>query len=213
MLKTATLPDYARFATLALCPCPWKGENDNTCRALVHTIYRFPANGDVPGRLRGFDYAATNGHVLHLWRREDHLPDPGRTEDATERILETFASLLPQEGLEITVDRDAILEVLPTNGKVRARHMVAFRATYAGDAEWALIKPLEDAPDRHEELPPQFQRTAVQTFHCLSARLIWNAFQGMGPILRMWLPMDYGKPSTLEGEGTRAMIMPMRDHR
>ncbi len=213
MLKTETLPDYARFANLALCPCPWKGENDATCKALVHTIYRFPANGGIPGRLRGFDYAGTNGHALHLWRREDHLPKPGKTLEATEQILEMFAHVVPREGLEITLERDAILEALPANAKVRARHMLAFRATYAGEAEWALIKPREDDPEHHEELPPQFQRTAMQTVHCLSARLIFNAFQGMGPILRMWLPMEYGRPVTLEGEGSRAIIMPMRDNR
>jgi len=210
-MKTATLPDYMRFANLGLCPCPWKGETDRTCRPLIHTIYRFPANGDVPGRLQGFHYAATNGQALHLWRRDHHLPEVGKTQDATERELEMFSSVLPREGIEIMVERDPILQVLPTNAKVRAAHIVAFRASYAGDAEWTLLKPLQDNPLLHEELPPQFQRTAMQTLHCLSARLVWNAFQGTGPTLRMWLPMEYGRPVTLEGEGTRALVMPMRD--
>jgi len=203
-------PDFENFAKSSLCPCPWRGENDATCQAFFHTIYRIPENGQTPQRLAAYHFAGINRHALHLWCREDYLPDGMTVAQADERTLDKLSSLLPRLGLEMVLARDPLVEILPENPKARARHMLVFRATLAGDVAWHLARPLEDHPDSHEPIPPEFTWSDYQVVHALNGRLLWNALLGIGATFHMWLPEDPYRPVTIEGDSTRALIMPMR---
>jgi hypothetical protein len=214
----ALAPDFARFAKGGLCPCTWKREQDYSCNALRHTIYRIPTNGQTPHRLAPFHFACTSGTVLHLWRLEHWIPQDARVEEADERVLTLFDNVQPRVGLEAEWDRDEIVLALPTHKTVRAKVVVAFRLRYAGEKAWEIVQGAEDPndprPPGRQDLayhyPPAFEAHPSHVVTFLNGHLLWNALQGVGPTFRMWIPEEWLKPVTIEGDGTRAIVMPMR---
>lgn len=203
-------PDFESFAKSSLCPCPWRGENDATCQALFHTVYRIPQNRNTPQRLRAYHFASVNRPAVHFWCREDYLPVGVPVEEADESTLDTLSNIQPRLGLELALARDPLLEILPQNPKVRARHILLFRYSLAGDVAWHLVKPIEDKPDEYEPIPSEFAWSDYQVVHGLNGRLLWNALQGVRDQFKMWLPEDPHRPITIEGGSTRALFMGMR---
>lgn len=211
-------PDYARFAKGGLCPCTWKGEQDNSCNALRHTIYRIPTNGQTPHRLALFHFACTSGIVLHLWRREHHIPQDARVEQADERILSMFDGIQPRVGLEAEWSRDEIVLALPAAKTVRAKVVVAFRLRYAGEKAWEIVEGAEDPHDPRPparravkyEYPASFATDPSHVVTFLNGQLLWNALQGVDATFRMWIPEDPLHHVTIEGDGLRAILSAMR---
>jgi hypothetical protein len=205
-------PDYARFAKGGLCPCTWKGHQDYSCNPLRHTIYRIPANGQTPHRLALFHFCCTSGIVLHLWRREHYIPQDARVEDADEQTLSLFEALQPRVGLEAEWDRDVIVLTLPTAKTVRAKVAVALRLCYAGEKAWEILQGVEESKyrDLRYTVPRAFEASPCHVVSFLNGQFLWNALQGVGPTFRMWIPEDPLQHVTIEGDGTRAIVMPMR---
>jgi hypothetical protein len=213
MKNTSHFPDFAKYAKQGLCPCPWRGEDDSTCRPMFHTVYRIPDNGQTPARLAGYHFIAVNRHTMHLWRRDEYTPQ-GMTVGEDKEILESLSGIPPRMGLEVLLARDSILDSLPPDvlsfRKGKTIHVVAFRLTYAGDFAWHILTSLDGNSYRLPPLPPGFEEPDGQVVHKLSAKLLRDALLGVGLTFRMWLPEDPYGVITIEGDSTRTLIAPVQ---
>jgi len=211
MKNTSHFPDFAKYAKQGLCPCPWRGEDDSTCRPMFHTVYRIPDNGQTPARLAGYHFIAVNRHTMHLWRRDEYTPQ-GMTVGEDKNILGSLSGIPPRMGLEVVLARDSILGSLPPEvlsfRKSKTSSFIAFRLTYAGDVAWHVITYPENAY-RWQPLPPEFEESDRQVVHRLGARLVRDALLGVGLTFRMWLPEDPCGTITIEGDSARTLIAPM----
>jgi hypothetical protein len=200
-MKTLTLPDYARFGRSGLCSCKWKGDGDGSCRLEKHTIWRI--DGAATERLVPFNYVASNGHVVHCWTSLAWVPGSQgshRVTQAGREILSLFDSF-PVLGIQVSLQRDSLLERLPTTTKVRQESVLAFRTDYLGQVDLALLPPKGAVSPRWLDKP------AVIT--ALDAQYTFNALQGMGEEFQGWFPEGEG-PVTFGSEEARAVIMPVR---
>jgi len=201
-------PDFESFAKSSLCPCPWRGESDATCRAMFHTIYRIPENTETPQRLAPYHYAGCNRAALHLWKIEDHISRNLPVDLASDEILSMFSTPMPRRGLEFSLRRDWFVGRLPTSPEVRANTILIIRATLAGDVAFEVIPPAEKYQPRVPD-PPGFEWSGLQVVHRFTARLIWDALLGVQETFRMWLPEEPYVAATIEGDSTRTVLMPL----
>jgi len=203
-MKSLTLPDYAQFGRSGLCSCKWKGDGDRrlSCRPEKHTIWRI--NGAATERLAPFNYLSFNGNVMHCWTSLAWVPGSHGSHRVTQAggaILSMFDSLSVRVGIQVGLQRDSLLEKLPTITNVRQKSLLAFRTDYLGQVDLALIPPKGLVPARWLDKP------AVIT--ALDAQYTFNALQGMGEEFQGWFPEREG-PVTFGSEEARAVIMPVR---
>jgi hypothetical protein len=156
------------------------------------------------GRLKRFDYARTNGTILHMWEKGFYTPD-AKSVTAWEGIPDIESVLKMELVGGVSLKLEDFLKWIPTNRKLREN---TFLKVIVGDGIVDL--ELVRKEDKQVIIPteePSFEIIEQATYN---AEFVYYSLCGMSKVFKLWIGSHDGseeyKPLVMASELTVAMI-------
>lgn len=164
---------------------------------------------NAQGRLKRFDYARTNGSILHMWEKGFYTPAPGQLRQWNG--IPDIESVLKMELIGgVTLRLENFLKWIPAYRKLRENSLIK---VYVGNGvvDLELLSKQEQSVIIPKE-EPAFD-VAIQAMY--NPEFVYYSLCGMSKLFKLWIGNHNGseeyKPLVMASELTVAIIANIRE--
>ncbi len=177
------------------------------------TSQTFPGTYDISSvgnRLKRFDYARTNGSILHMWEKRFYVPQ-AQSVTAWEGSPDIESVLKMDLIGGVTLKLEDFLKWIPTSRKLREN---SFLKVFIGDGIVDL--ELINKEDKKVLVPTEEPPFQVLEQGMYNAEFVYWSLCGMDKLFKLWIGRkkdgEEYKPLVLASELTVAMIANIKDN-